>query len=822
MSDDKKTSGTLSLGGTLSLDKPATPVSGGKPNVPVVKKRKRVIRPNADGTVTAPSANSPAGITLSQAEIEARQRALAGKEAVTANAERNRQQVEIQNEKRRLVEKADEQEEQVAQQAQQAEAKSDTPVEESSQSISLTPESDSKPVKEHSSVDRTPAFKKPAVAPQPEKKQSERKNRKGVEQRRKGGKINVNQFMLDDDGDTEFMEQRGRSLAAIKRRREKEKQQAREALQEKKKIYQEVVIPETILVGELANRMNERGADVIKTLMKMGVMATQNQSIDADTAELVVTEMGHTVKRVSEQDIEQAILDMVQDNPDDMEPRAPVVTIMGHVDHGKTSLLDALRSTDIVAGEAGGITQHIGAYMVTLGNGNQISFLDTPGHAAFTEMRMRGAMVTDIVILVVAADDGISPQTVEAINHAKAANVPIIVAINKCDKPDAAPERVHNQLLEHELITENFGGEVQAVEVSAKEHMNLDKLQEAILLQAEMMGLKANANRDAQGTVVEARLEKGRGSVATILVQKGTLKVGDVFVVGKEYGRVRALVKDNGQRIKTAGPSVPVEVLGLNGTPMAGDELTVVQEESQAREVASYRAEKEKQAKNVVSAQKGTLEHLFSQIKAGETQEMPMIIKADAQGSLEAIRASLDKMATDEVKIRILHGAVGGITQSDVTLAGSTGGVIIGFNVRADVQARDIASRDGIDIRYYSIIYDLIDDAKALLGGLLAPEVREDLIGYAEIRDVFTISKVGKVGGCYVTEGKFARGSKVRLLRDNVVIHEGTLKQLRRFKEEVKEVAQGYECGMQFENYEDIKVGDFIECFEVTEIQRQL
>ena len=811
MSDDKKTSGnTLSLGGTLSLGKTTAPTSGDKPNVTVVQKRKRVIRPNTDGG-TASSAST--GTTLSQAELEARQKALAGKEAVTADAERNRQEIERQAEERRVAE----------QQAEQAEKERQEHIKktEEKQEKSVEPAVEN-PVKKATNPNNAQSFKKSLEPAQVEKKQPEKKARKGGEERRKGGKINVNQFMLNDDGDSEFMEQRGRSLAAIKRRREKEKQQARDALQDKKKIYQEVIIPETILVGELANRMTERAADVIKTLMKMGVMATQNQSIDADTAELVVTEMGHTVKRVSEQDVEQAVLDNVQDNPENMKPRAPVVTIMGHVDHGKTSLLDALRSTDVVAGEAGGITQHIGAYMVTLGSGDQISFLDTPGHAAFTEMRMRGAMVTDIVILVVAADDGISPQTVEAINHAKAAEVPIIVAINKCDKEDADPQRIHNQLLEHELITEQYGGEIQAIEVSAKERLNLEKLEEAILLQSEMMGLKADADRDAQGTVVEARLEKGRGSVATILVQKGTLKVGDIFVVGQQYGRVRALLNDKGQRIQNAGPSVPVEVLGLNGTPMAGDELTVVHEESQAREVADYRAEKEKQAKNVVSAQKGTLEHLFSQIQAGETQEMPVIIKADVQGSLEAIRASLEKLSTDEVKIRVLHGAVGGITQSDVTLAGSTGGVIVGFNVRADTQARDVADRDGVDIRYYSIIYDLIDDAKALLGGLLAPEIREELIGYAEIRDVFNITKVGKIGGCYVTEGKVARGNKVRLLRDNVVIHEGTLKQLRRFKDEVKEVAQGYECGMQFENYEDIKVGDFIECFDVTEVARQL
>ena len=815
MSEENKTNNTLSLGGTLSLGSNVDSSTGDKSSVTVVQKRKRVVRPEDADASTPATDTAPAG--LSQAELEARKKALEALEETNAAAEQNRQETERLAEDRRIAEQQ-QQEERKRQEADRAktearEVKKDKPAE--------------KPAPKQPTAD-APAANKPSSKTFKDKKDdtpakapAERKVRKGGDERRTGGKINVNQFMGSGDGD-DFSERRGPSLASIKRRREKEKQQAREALQDKKKIYQEVTVPETITVGDLANRMNERSADVIKTLMKMGVMATQNQAIDADTAELVVSEMGHTVKRVSEQDVEQAVLDMTQDNPDNMQDRAPVVTIMGHVDHGKTSLLDALRATDVVAGEAGGITQHIGAYMVTLANGKQISFLDTPGHAAFTEMRMRGAMVTDIVILVVAADDGVSPQTIEAINHAKAAEVPIIVAINKCDKPEANPETIHNQLLEHELVTEKYGGEIQTVEVSAKARMNLDKLEDAILLQAEMMGLTADPDRDAQATVVEARLEKGRGSVATVLIQKGTLKIGDIFVVGKEYGRVRALLNDKGQKVKVAGPAVPVEVLGLNGTPMAGDELTVVREESQAREVAEYRAEKEKQSKNVVSAQKGTLEHLFSQIQAGEVKEMPIIVKADVQGSLEAIRASLEKLATDEVKIRVLHGAAGGITQSDVTLAASTGGIIVGFNVRADAQAREAAQKDGIDIRYYSIIYDLIDDAKALLGGMLAPEVREELIGYAEIRDVFNITKVGRIGGCYVTEGKVARGSKVRLLRDNVVIHEGMLKQLRRFKDEVKEVAHGYECGMQFENYEDIKAGDMIECFEVTEVERKL
>ena len=647
-----------------------------------------------------------------------------------------------------------------------------------------------------------------------QQQQQQARSGRGGDRRRQSGKLTINQA-LDDDGMP-----RVRSMAAIKRAREKEKMQTQELRARNEKVVRDVTVPEFITVGELANRMAERVGDVIKSLMKMGVMATQNQTIDADTAELVIEEFGHKINRVSEADVEEDLVGE-DDREEDLKARAPVVTIMGHVDHGKTSLLDALRQTDVVAGEAGGITQHIGAYQVQLESGDQITFLDTPGHAAFTQMRMRGAHVTDIVVLVVAADDGIQPQTKEAIAHSKAAEVPIIVAINKCDRPEADPNRIRNQLLENELVPEELGGDIMCLEVSAKEKINLDKLEEAILLQAEMLELKANPDRRAEGAIVEAKLEKGRGSVATVLVQRGTVRVGDVFVAGAESGRVRALLNDKGQQLKEAGPAMPVEVLGLQGTPQAGDEFAVVRDEAKAREIAEYRSRKAKEHSQTVAA-RGTLEQMFSQIQAGEAQEMPIIIKTDVQGSLEAIIASLDKMATDEVKVRVLHGAVGGITESDITLAASTGGVALGFNVRANPQARELARRDGVDIRYYSVIYDLIDDMKKILGGMLAPEIRETFLGYAEIREVFNVTKVGKVGGCYVTEGMVKRGAKVRLLRDDTVIHEGSLKTLRRFKDDVREVQNGYECGMAFENYDDIKKGDVIECFDVEEVAREL
>src|SRR5579859_595133 len=628
------------------------------------------------------------------------------------------------------------------------------------------------------------------------------------EPRRREGKLTISAALDEDRG------QRGRSLAAVKRARERERLKQSQKMSEK--VVRDVVIPETISVQELANRMAERSADVIKCLMRNGILATINQVIDADTAELVVSEFGHTIKRVADADVEIG-LEGDKDQDSQLVSRPPVVTVMGHVDHGKTSLLDALRSTDVVSGEAGGITQHIGAYQVTMKSGQKITFIDTPGHEAFTAMRARGAKVTDVVVLVVAADDGIMPQTVEAIRHAKAAGVPIIVAINKIDKPGANAQRVRQELLNHELVTEDLGGDVLAVEVSAKQRTNLEALEEAILLQAEVLDLKANPNRAASGVVVEAKIERGRGSVATLLVQKGTLKVGDVFVAGSDWGRVRALLDDHGNKIESAGPATPVEVLGLQGAPSAGDDFITVESEARAREVAEYRQRKNRDAKAVAGA-RGTLEQMFSKIAAGEAKELPVVIKGDVQGSVEAIVATLEKMGNEEVKVRVLHAAVGGISESDITLAKASGALVVGFNVRANPQARDLARRDDVEIRYYSIIYDVADDVRKALTGMLSPTLREQFLGNAEIREVFNITKVGKVAGCMITEGMVKRGAKVRLLRDNVVIHEGSLGQLKRFKDDVKEVREGYECGMSFENYNDIQVGDIIECFEIEEV----
>jgi translation initiation factor IF-2 len=632
--------------------------------------------------------------------------------------------------------------------------------------------------------------------------------------RRRTGKLTVTRALSGDEGE------RMRSLASVRRARERERQRLHHGEQEQVKVVREVVIPETITVQELSNRMAERAADVIKALMRMGVMATINQVIDADTAELLVTEFGHRLRRVSEADVEVGLRGE-EDLPEALEPRAPVVTVMGHVDHGKTSLLDALRETDVAGGEAGGITQHIGAYRVTLRSGKQITFIDTPGHQAFTAMRARGANVTDIVVLVVAADDGIMEQTVEAIRHARAARVPIIVAINKIDRPDARPDRVRQELLQHEIVVEELGGEVLDIEVSALKKTNLDKLEESILLQAELLDLTANPNRTAEGVVLEAKLERGRGAVATVLIQRGTLRVGDIFVAGSEWGRVRALVDDRGQSLREAGPSTPVEVLGLNGTPLAGDDFVVAENEGRARDIADFRQRRRRNAA-AASGTRGTLEQMFSQIAAGAAKELPIVVKSDVQGSLEAIVGSLEKLSTSEVSVRVLHSAVGGVNESDVILAKASDAVIIGFNVRANPQARDLARRDGVEIRYYSIIYDLIEDMRGALSGLLAPTLRERFLGNASIREVFNITRVGKVAGCMVTEGTVRRGAKVRLLRDNVVIHEGALKTLKRFKEEVREVNQGYECGMAFESYQDIQTGDVIECFEIEEVARAL
>jgi translation initiation factor IF-2 len=650
---------------------------------------------------------------------------------------------------------------------------------------------------------RGPGAARPAPAPKPAR---------GGGQKSRGRLTLVTALSAD--------EERERSVAAFRRRVQRLK--GHTADEPKEKLVREVTIPETITIQELANRMAERSVDVIKLLMKQGHMAQINDVIDADTAQLLAEELGHTVKRVAESDVEEGLFD-VADDPASLVSRPAVVTVMGHVDHGKTSLLDAIRSTEVAAGEAGGITQHIGAYQVTSPSGNKITFIDTPGHAAFTAMRARGAKVTDIVVLVVAADDGVMPQTVEAINHAKAAKVPMIVAINKIDRPDAKPERVRTELLQHEVQVETLGGQVLDVEVSATKKLNIERLLETIGLQSEILDLKANPSRPAEGTVIEAKLDRGRGPVATVLVQRGTLRVGDLVVAGADWGRVRALVSDTGTPVETAGPSTPVEVLGFNGTPEAGDRLAVVQTEARAREVTAYRA---RQRRDKMAARatgmRGSLEQMMSQLKAAGRKDLALIIKADVQGSLEAVIGAIEKLATDEVGARVIHSGVGGITESDVTLAEASGVPILGFNVRAHKEAREAAERAGIEIRYYNIIYDLVDDVKKAMSGLLAPTVRETMLGNATILEIFKVSKVGNVAGCRVTDGVVERGANVRLIRDSVVVHEGKLSQLKRFKDDAREVVAGQECGMAFESYQDMKVGDVIECYRVETVQRSL
>ena len=633
--------------------------------------------------------------------------------------------------------------------------------------------------------------------------------KKGLGEGRRSGRIDVTAAIEGED-------EKIRSLASVRRQRERERRQAElERLRsDQVRVVRDVVLPEAITVQELANRMATRAAEVVKALMKLGVMATVTQTLDADTAELVVQEFGHRARRVSESDVEQGIEGAV-DIDTDLVPRAPVVTVMGHVDHGKTSLLDALRATDVAAGEAGGITQHIGAYQVTLKSGSRITFIDTPGHEAFTSMRSRGAAVTDIVVLVVAADDGVMPQTIEAIKHAKAANAPIIVAINKMDKPDANPARVRQELLQHEIVVEEMGGETQDVEVSATKKLNLDKLEEAILLQAELLDLKANPDRLAEGSVIESRLDKGRGPVATMLVQKGTLRSGEIVVAGAEWGRVRALLDDKGRTIKEAGPSTPVEILGLGGVPSAGEPFVVVEDEGRAREISEFRQRKVRDRSAAgATAARGTLEEMLTRIAAGAQKEVAVLIKADVQGSAEAIQVTVQKLEHEEVKVRVLLAGVGQITESDIQLAKASNAVIVAFNVRATSQARALATRDGVDIRYYSIIYQVADDIEQLVKGKIAPKYRESFLGYAEIRKVFDITKTGKVAGCMVTEGIVKRGAGVRLLRDNVVIHQGELSQLKRFKDDVKEVARGYECGLSFAGFQDLREGDVVECYE--------
>jgi translation initiation factor IF-2 len=626
------------------------------------------------------------------------------------------------------------------------------------------------------------------------------------------GRLTVTNALAED-------EDRNRSVAAFKRRTERLKKQAQGFQMPTEKMTREIIIPEAITIQDFANRMAERAVDIIKILMKQGQMHTINDVIDADTAQIIAEELGHRVKRVSESDVVEG-LSAETDSPEQLLPRPPVVTIMGHVDHGKTSLLDAIRKTNVVSGEAGGITQHIGAYQVATKNG-LVTFIDTPGHEAFTSMRQRGAKATDIVVLVVAADDGVMPQTVEAISHARAANVPIIVAINKIDKQTANPNKVRTELLQHEIVVEGMGGDTLDVEVSAMKGTNLDKLLDSILLQAEVLDLKANPNREASGLVVEAQLDKGRGPVATVLVQRGTLRLGDIFVAGSAWGRVRALIDDKGEHIKEAGPSTPVEVLGLSSAPEAGDQFDVVPNEARAREITDYRERKRRDSRGTTVV-RSSLEQMMSQLSQAGRKEFPILVKADVQGSAEAIVQALEKIGNDEIRSRVVHYAVGGINESDIGLATASGAVVLGFNVRASGQAKDAAERAGIEIRYYNIIYDLVDDIKAAMSGKLAPELRETFLGNARILEVFNITKVGKVAGCLVTEGNVQRGAKVRLVRDNVVIHEGTLSTLKRFKDEVKEVQTGQECGMAFEGYQDMRAGDVIECFRVEKIQRKL
>ncbi len=816
-------------------------------SVLVETKRKRVMvppKPGAPGATVTTGSNAhlgdpskrPAGI--SDAEMERRLSALKAAKAREAEdaikrveddrvreEDRQKRRVEIETkerEEREIVEAAK------VKAAEEARAKAEAEIRaERAEQASPSTSTSRKPAAAGAATpaidERGPASLKPALGPR--KTDRERDDRaagdrdrnakaKTAEDARRSGKLTLNDALAGEGGRT-------RSLAAMKRKQEKARAKALGLGQKSEKQVRDVQLPETIVVSELANRMAERAADVVKSLMKMGMMVTMNEAIDADTAELVIEEFGHKAVRVSDSDVEQ-VIDTIVDAEENLITRPPIVTIMGHVDHGKTSLLDAIRKTSVVSGEAGGITQHIGAYQVTTDSGAKLTFLDTPGHAAFTSMRARGAQVTDIVVLVVAADDAVMPQTIEAIKHAKAAKVPMIVAINKIDKHDANPTKVRTDLLQHEVVVEAMSGDVLDVEVSAKTGLGIDKLLESIALQAEILDLKANPQRAASGAVIEAKLDVGRGPVATVLVQNGTLRKGDIFVVGEQWGKVRALVNDKGERVDEAGPAVPVEVLGLTGTPSAGDVLNVVETEAQAREIAAYR-EKATKDKRAAAGAATTLEQLMAKAKADQSvSELPILVKADVQGSSEAIVQALEKIGNDEVRVRILHYGVGAITDTDVGLAEASHAPIIGFNVRANASARTSAHQKGVEIRYYSVIYDLVDDIKAAASGLLKAEVRETFIGYAQIKEVFKVTGIGMVAGCIVTEGIARRSAGVRLLRDNVVIHEGTLKTLKRFKDEVKEVQSGQECGMAFERYEDIRQGDVIEIFEREEVQRTL
>ena len=801
-----------SLGRTVQSGQVRQSFSHGRSkSVQVEKRRKRVLKPGSATDEAIIIANEtdqpppPASLdTLSVAEQEKRRAAVT--EAKLREAETYKQ---AETDARR---QAEAQAEQTAQQQAEAQAGKEDRRKEKSRK---------KPAASGAATANKMAGKSPSkntskagVRPHRDGAQKPRNEpRRTVgERRRRAGKLTINDALND--------EERVRSLASMRRRREREKQQAI-SNEPTEKMARNVQLPETITIQELANRMAERAVDVIKILMQQGIMAKINDVIDADTAQIVAEDLGHIVRRVSDADIEQGVIGEA-DRDEDKKQRPPVVTVMGHVDHGKTSLLDALRQTKVAAGEAGGITQHIGAYQTSTKSGAVISFIDTPGHAAFTAMRARGAKVTDIVILVVAADDGVMPQTVEAINHAKAAHAPIIVAINKMDKAEADPKRVKNDLLQQEIIAEEMGGDTQMVEVSAHSGAGLDDLLEAVALQAELLDLKANPDREAEGVVIEARLDKGRGPVATVLVQRGTLNVGDVFVVGQHSGRARAIIDDHGQRVDHAGPAMPVEVLGANGAPSAGDVFSVVENEARAREVADYRERIARDKASAAAPRPASLDQMMSQLKDAAINEFTLLVKGDVQGSVEAIAQAIEKLSTDEVITRVVLDGVGGITESDVTLARTAGAVVAGFNVRANAQARQAAEDGGVEIRYYNVIYDLVDDVKAAMAGLLSPDLRETALGTAELLQVFSIGKGDKAAGCLIQQGLVRRGARVRLIRDDIVIHEGELSSLRRFKDEVREVESGQECGMAFTDYADLKSGDMIECYEVEEVVRTL
>ncbi|MDX8353039.1 translation initiation factor IF-2 [Cognatiyoonia sp. IB215182] len=823
--DGKK---TLGLGGSRPSNVKQSFSHGRTKNVVVETKRKRVVVPKpgaakpAAGGRAAPvggdPSKRPAGI--SDAELERRMKALAMAKAREAEEAAKRAAEEKAREEERAARRAEIEAKEAEDRAREERAKAKAEEEERKKAEAARKKAAADAPPAAAAVPGETAVDRPTRAKVD--RERETKTDRGNKAKpgrsddgRRSGKLTLNDALSGRDGG------RQRSMAAMKRKQDKARAKAMGVSAEREKVYREVALPEAITVSELANRMTERVADVVKALMTNGIMATQNQTIDADTAELIIEEFGHTVVRVSDADVED-VIQAVEDKPEDLKPRPPIITIMGHVDHGKTSLLDAIRNAKVVASEAGGITQHIGAYQVKTDSGAVLSFLDTPGHAAFTSMRSRGAQVTDIVVLVVAADDAVMPQTIEAINHAKAAEVPMIVAINKIDKPEANPDKVRTDLLQHEVIVEKMSGDVQDVEVSAITGQGLDDLLEAIALQAEILELKANPDRAAEGAVIEAQLDVGRGPVATVLVQTGTLRQGDIFVVGEQHGKVRALINDKGERVKEAGPSVPVEVLGLNGTPEAGDVLNVVETDAQAREIAEYR-EKAAKEKRAAAGAATTLEQLMANAKADENvSELPILVKADVQGSAEAIVQAMEKIGNEEVRVRVLHSGVGAITETDIGLAEASSAPVFGFNVRANASARNTANQKGVEIRYYSVIYDLVDDVKKAASGLLSAEIKENFIGYAEIKEVFKVSNVGKVAGCIVTEGVARRSAGVRLLRDNVVIHEGTLKTLKRFKDEVPEVQSGQECGMAFENYDDIRPEDVIEIFEREEVEREL